>query len=393
MDEEYQAVFARLLQIRGFAEFMQTFSPVNNGEKPILQMINGFKEYRQNHSPLNQSEIWLLDMLQNKMFELCYRHNSNTLFYLDDSQTIGDEILNEFRKDWETSDTGRKAFVESDSKIYKTIKDSTIYEEHSDDGIIAKYDNANHPLIYSTIGRSLLNGGYFTVGFPFISKGFNYANEADCIYWHSPYGVFGCVECIWVFIRLLSIRTIENKYPEYYKPLMKLLLVFLSRAIALCHIKKLPQAIDFYKNRAFLLKNHYHIFMAIFMDYGFIATNMEVQFVSDNYLGYKFASELGEPLLGAEMLNDSKKMYSYGSLNYFNEDNGLKIIEDASWLELVERGRIRVNKVAEEIIKELQKGDLMIPQEVYKKMVFDIYNSNHNSNKRFDWKDWGNCPR
>ena len=193
MEEEYQAVISRLLQIRGFAQFMTSFSPTENGEKPIIQMFNGFKEYRQTLSPLTQSEIWLLDMLQNKMFELCYRHNSNILFYLDESQTIGDEILNEFREDWESSYSGRKAFVDSESRVYKTIKEFKVFKEHIDNGIIAKYQNANHPLIYSTIGRSLLNGGFFTDGFHFISKGFGYANKAENIFWHSPYGVFGCI--------------------------------------------------------------------------------------------------------------------------------------------------------------------------------------------------------
>ena len=148
MEEEYQAVISRLLQIRGFAQFMTSFSPTENGEKPIIQMFNGFKEYRQTLSPLTQSEIWLLDMLQNKMFELYYRHNSNILFYLDESQTIGDEILNEFREDWESSYSGRKAFVDSESRVFKTIKEFKVFKEHIDNGIIAKYQNANHPLIY-----------------------------------------------------------------------------------------------------------------------------------------------------------------------------------------------------------------------------------------------------
>ncbi len=107
MDEEYQAVINRLLGIKGFAKFMQTFRQTDNGEKPILQMINGFKEYRNSSEPLTQPEIWLLDTIQDKLFELCYRHNSNSLFYLNEHETIGDEILNEFRKDWDASSSGQ----------------------------------------------------------------------------------------------------------------------------------------------------------------------------------------------------------------------------------------------------------------------------------------------
>lgn len=146
----------------------------------------------------------------------------------------------------------------------------------------------------------------------------------------------------------------------------------------------MPQGRDFYRNRGDLLRSHYSIYMAIFMDCGFFASNMDIQFISDNYLGYRLCSALGEPGLGADLLNDSRKMYQYGSLNYLNEDNGYKEIEDASWLELVERGRIRADKVAEYLLGKYDEITLKIEPSL-NLMVADILIFHQNYPTRYDW--------
>lgn len=112
---------------------------------------------------------------------------------------------------------------------------------------------------------------------------------------------------------------------------------------------------------------------------------MDIQFISDCYLGYKWCCELGSPGLGEQMLWDSKKMYESGSLNYRNEDKGYKVIEDATWLELVERGQVRSNKVAEHLIEEMEQGKLVIEFEVLEKMVVDILSQHHDAPQRFNW--------
>lgn len=384
MDEQFKTIYSRLLSVSGFAEFAQSYNPEPSSEKPIIATLSKFREYRNNTHPLCQEEIYLLDFLQQQLFEYCYSHNSKLLYFIDDTKTIGDEILNEFRTDWEANKTNRYAFKDKEIQTYKTITETFKMEEHSDNGLIYKYTDAYHPLIYSTIGRALNNGGYYLDGVPFIIKGLRYALNPTKPFWHSPYGVFGCVECLWEFIRLLSIDTLKNKYDNSYKPLMELLFLYLSRAIALCEVKRMPQGRDFYRNRGDLLRNHYSIYMAIFMDCGFFATNMDIQFISDNYLGYLLCSALGEPGLGADLLNDSRKMYQYDSLNYLNEDNGYKEIEDASWLELVERGRIRADKVAEYLLGKYDEITLKIEPSL-NLMVADILKLHQNNPTRHDW--------
>lgn len=384
MDEQFKTIYSRLLSVSGFAEFAQSYNPEPSSEKPIIAMLSKFREYRNNTHPLCQEEIYLLDFLQQQLFEYCYSHNSKLLYFIDDTKTIGDEILNEFRTDWEANKTNRYAFKDKEIQTYKTITETFLMNEYSDNGLISKYSDAYHPLIYSTIGRALNNGGYYLEGIPFIIKGLKYALNLSKPFWHSPFGVFGCVECLWEFIRLLSIDTLKNKYDNSYKPLMELLFLYLSRAIAICEVKRMSQGKDFYRNRGDLLRNHYSIYMAIFMDCGFFASNMDIQFISDNYLGYRLCSALGEPGLGADLLNDSRKMYQYGSLNYLNEDNGYKVIEDASWLELVERGRMRADKVAEYLLGKYDEITLKIEPSL-NLMVADILKLHQNNPTRYDW--------
>lgn len=387
MDEELQSLISRLQGIRGFNEFMLTYTPESNGEKPIIAMLSKFREHRNNTVPLSKEEIWLLDFLQNKAFEICHRINSNRLYYLDESQTIGENILSEFRDDWENARTSRFAFKDKEKQTYVSWTETFLLKEYEDIGITRKYQDCYHPAIYSEIGRALINGGHYTDGIPFLISGIRYAINRNNPFWHTPHGIFGCAYCLWEFIRLLSIKTIKAKYNKYYLPLMKLLYLYLSRGIALARIKKLGQAIDFYRNRADLVRldSKGRPFMSIFAECGFFATNMDIQFISDCYLGYKWCGELGSPELGEQMLWDSKKMYEYGSLNYLNEDNGYKDIEDATWLELVERGRVRSDKVAEHLIEEMEQGKLVIEFDTLQDMVVDLLNQHHNAPQRFNW--------
>lgn len=80
------------------------------------------------------------------------------------------------------------------------------------------------------------------------------------------------------------------------------------------------------------------------------------------------------------------KMYKNGSLNSICEDNGYKYIEDEGWLELVERGRMRSNKVAESLITQMEEGKLSIPVNVVNRMVFDILKRHIDCIKNYDWK-------
>lgn len=81
----------------------------------------------------------------------------------------------------------------------------------------------------------------------------------------------------------------------------------MSRAIAVGTALKMAQVCDIFRNRAEMLRLHRIPFMSIFMDKGFIASNMDVQFISDCYRGYMYSCELGIGDIFQQMLWDSKK--------------------------------------------------------------------------------------
>jgi hypothetical protein len=89
--------------------------------------------------------------------------------------------------------------------------------------------------------------------------------------------------------------------------------------------------------------------MPIFCDYGFVA-NMDIQFISDNALGYELCGRLGAATVGADLRRFAFTMY-----------DDYKEIEDAPFNEIVERGKFRSNTVAEKIIAEIEAGTLCIP--------------------------------
>ena len=125
--------------------------------------------------------------------------------------------------------------------------------------------------------------------------------------------------------------------------------------------------------------------MAIFADYDFFATNMDIQFMADCQLAFMLCSKCGVPNLAEQSYWDSFKMYRYSSLSYFNEDNGIKEIEDDTFFELVERGRVRANIVAEKILEEYIIGKIRIPEYIFEEMFVDIMNNNPDSPEDIEW--------
>lgn len=350
--ELFQPVAEKLVGIEGFIEFISTFDFERTYDQDtIIAMLSAFRKYRNNICPLSQEESTLLDSVQ-QQYELLKRQihiDSNKLFDFDNSRTIGDDIVQEFRNDWEAAKSTRKTVYSKNNSMFKSWKDGFIVEEYIDNGIILKYLDSCHPLIYSTLGRALILGGHSKEGVPLLFKGLAYALNPNNPYWHSSYGIFGCVECLWEVIRLWRTQSNDGIWSKYETVFYKFLFLYLSRAIVLCEIQGDLKGVDFYRNRAFLLKDNGNIYMPIFCDYGFVA-NMDIQFISDNALGYELCGRLGAATVGADLRRFAFTMY-----------DDYKEIEDAPFNEIVERGKFRSNTVAEKIIAEIEAGTLCIP--------------------------------
>lgn len=64
-----------------------------------------------------------------------------------------------------------------------------------------------------------------------------------------------------------------------------------------------------------------------------------------------------------------EKMYEYGSLTYLNDENGYKYIEDATWMEIVNRAQKRSQIVAQCLFDEAEKGKVFLTKEQIENML------------------------
>lgn len=388
MNWQYRAIIQRLMSLRGFLDFYVQYSKNNVQDKPIENMINGYKEYcSSNNMPISDEENQLINNLKDKLLELNYRENGKLLFFIGESFNNDGTTIEEFREDWEKAQTGRFATKLRDRQTYKTIQEFFILREYNDNGILSKYHDNPHPLVSQILGSSLINGGFYQKGLPLILRGLLYANNPNNPYWHSLYGIYGCTWSLWEFIRLFKLSRFKDKYDAYYKHLVKLLYLYLSRSIAFSEIKLAAQGHDFYRNRADIQRDNYTIMMAIFSDYGLLFTNMDIQYMSDCYLAFSLCSKCKCAGIAEQAFKDAQKMYRYSSLNFLNEDNGIREIEDASFFELVERGRIRANVVAEKILNEYITGSIRIPEYIFEEMFVELMNNYQDNPEYIEWHE------
>ena len=120
---------------------------------------------------------------------------------------------------------------------------------------------------------------------------------------------------------------------------------------------------DVYSNRAELFYFFRTEMQSLFMDCGFPFVIPDLQFSSDKFLAYRTASQTCPELVNdfyIQCLWDSKKMYQYGNLNYPTIDGGYTMVEDASWMEIVERCRMRSRVVAQQIYDNDSQGNIYL---------------------------------
>lgn len=388
MDWQYKALLQRLMSLKGFNDFFSNYTSIDYDVTPIENMITSYRDYRMSNAiPISDEENKLIDTIKDGLLEINYRKNKNLLFFLAESLNNDGDEVNKFRVAWNNAKTGRYSTKTRDRQTYQTVQEFFLLHEYCDNEIIANFIDSHHPLVSQIIGSSLINSGYYSKGIPMILRGALYANDPNNLYWHSIYGLFGCTCSLWEFIRLYGLLKFKQRYDGYYMNLIKLLYLYLSRSIAISEIKTIAQGYDFYRNRANLQRDYYSIMMAIFAESNFIMSNMDVQYMSDCRMAFLLCSKCGIPDIAQQAQWDALKIYQYGSLNYFNEDNSLKEMEDATFYELVERGRIRANEVAENILEQYIIGRIRIPEYIFEEMYVDIMNRMPDRPKHMEWHE------
>lgn len=371
-----------LLRIDGFSSFMLEYkSNIKDG----FDFLDSFVEWRTKKKNLSSYENLIITIVREKINDFKKKHTPSIIFF-DQTQKMDESIVSIFSEDLKSLKTGRKAIVDAKYQRYKTIKESFIYDEVEDKGLIEKYADAEHPLVYAEISQSVIRSGAYSIGLHFLFKNIKFINSCPNIFWHSPFGLFGCWQSLWEIGRLLGsdIQDLPNHTLQKY---YKLLFLLMSRAISVGSTLKMAQVCDIFRNRAEVLRLHKIPFMSIFTDKGFIASNMDIQFISDCYRGYAYSCELGIGGIFEQMLWDSKKMYEYGSLTQIgNYDNGYKDIEDATWMELVERGRVRSIEVSSSLCTDHEKGLLQFSSDEWVLICSKISSKYSDQRIKYDWK-------
>lgn len=124
------------------------------------------------------------------------------------------------------------------------------------------------------------------------------------------------------------------------------------------------------------------------MDSEFFFVIPDLQFSSDKFLAYRTASQTCPELVSGfykQCLWDSKKMYQYGNLNYPTIDGGYTVIEDAGWMEIIERCRVRSQIVAQQIYDKDSQGNIYLTKEQIEWLFFHILDAGVDLHK--DMKD------
>lgn len=381
-----KALWQKLNCLKGFNTFYINFNLIEHEIASIENIISSYRKYRiSNSMPISDEENALIDEIKDRLLEISYRKNKNLLFFLAESLDNDDSEFFDFREDWDNAKTGKFSFKFREKQTYNTAIELFLLEEYKDNDIIAKYGDSHHPLVSHIIGSSLINGGYFNKGIPLILRGVLYSNNPNNPYWHSMYGLFGCTLSLWEFIRIYGLSKFKRKYNYYYMSLIKLLYLYLSRSIAISELKSAAQGYDFYRNRADFQRENYTIMMTLFAESNYLITNMDIQYMSDCQMAFLLCIKCGIPEIAQQAHHDALKIYKYGSLNNFNEENGLREIEEASFSELVERGRVRANVVAENILEQYIIGKIRIPEYIFEEMFVDIMNEMPDNAEKFKW--------
>ena len=351
----------------------------NNKFADIEELVADFTLFCKDAKiPNFDSELWF-KILNEKMTSYesdirldCYKIGENgekhVLSYekFDPCLQLDESDLKDFEKEWETRKTDNKKYTDEQSHRYKTFKEFRLYHVYTyTEDFLEKYEHAAHPLIQTTIGKALLSSGD-NRGIGYIFNALKRSVIMPNPYWHNKYAIRGYVESIWEVLRSCNLGGISGGEKgvgddHLYNKLLRLLFLYMSRCIALA-----PDDIttaDMYSNRAELFYHFPSKMQVLFQEHGFPAIIPDLQFSSDKFLAFKTASIVCPELISAfyhQCLYDAFKMYRYGDLSYFSIDVGYTEIEDASFMDIVNRGKMRSRIVAQQIFDEDSVGNVYL---------------------------------
>lgn len=287
----------------------------------------------------------------------------NPHYIIDDG-----EIIKQFVQEMHENGKGVQ-FEKAQFQPYKskTIKIANQMVDYS--SIYEKYLDCDHPYVCAQLACAFLNAKCFDIGLVFLQKALTHVFAYPNIYWHNHLAITGCVDALYEFqYRLGPIGM--NKLSKIFNGgryfILRCLYLLLSRAIYMSDSSNLDPTgervsanviskINYLSLRADLVLHYKNDFAAIFG----LGVNPDIQFISDKALAHSVAEEHGLGIITEDAYWDSMKMYRHASL-VPNDTGGYADIEDATWGELVDRGRIRSEQLANSLYKDYSEGKFVI---------------------------------
>ncbi len=357
---DFELSLRALFSISEFYEFHKSYSIENKVKErnDLYILIEKFRSFLLNKREItNDEEIIFKHVIECAENE-SYKNSNEKIFITNKIKIPNEKFLIEFSKDFDEIKTEDLFFEEINKGKYKTITE--YIHLHGVDGekltkLYEKYKNHNHPYIYDRIAEPILQAKNFSAGIPILKNSLKYALRNPNLFWHSINGVDACATSLYRIQFLLGqsgISELSKNITNFESKLLKLIYLYLSRYIYMSNDN--IKSIDFYSNRARIVRDYNYQFMVIFG----LGVNPDIQYISDKYLAYLTSNKynlVGQPFI--QYMWDSRKMYNHGS-HIPNSTGGYREIEDATFLELVERGRIRSIIQSSKILTEFENYEL-----------------------------------
>lgn len=360
-EENLRAALHYLMGLEEHHDFFESYQKDKEikTSADLEAFFNAFKAHMNKIGKWNNELEITLKIIKEQTDIIKHQKTNSPIFSVNKSRKLDDSWIIEFQKEFQQCLTGDQFVEEIKPRRYKTITENLIL--YGVDGVklsevYSKYSEFNHPFVNYSVASVLYNAKNFSNGLPILKEGIKSIVSYPNHYWNNEFGIEGAAWMIGDLLYLLGRHLDENNLRSEKIKLLKLLFLYMSRYI--CMTQSNLKSVDFYSNRARIVKGNYMEFIGIF----WIGINPDIQFISDMYLAHQTGMNNGLPMFTKpfdQFYWDSMKMYRHGS-HIPNSSGGYQEIEDRTWMELVRDGEIRSIMLADKLLKEFENYELNI---------------------------------
>lgn len=333
---------------------------------PIIDTIPNLREFLEN-SEVRDCNLWycFVDKYRNILSEediikvkiIAEKINAigeknRPLSFVNLSKVINDsEFIDDFKRDWHKSLSGKYRFKKAEIQHYKTITEKIVFAESDFSQYLDKYMDCYHPYICSKIAVSYLASKKYDIGLAFLQRALLPIFSPSNLYWDNHLAMYGCTEALHEIQHILgrNMYDLMNVLGGHFYQYLEVLYLYLTRCIEMSMPSKYDEnniseiditAINYFAIRADLVYHYNHEFAMMWF-----GVNPNIQVMSDNYMAYEIGTKFGLNIMVEQCHKDALKLYQHNSL-IPNGTGGIVEMEDANMSELIFRGQYRAKEYA-----------------------------------------------